>query len=113
LLPRGRSVHSSYEPSQGPPLADLNAKTAPHATDEDRGAYIHMAMGRPTELSRPMKSQLKKPDWARKREIIRSVVQRIEIGPMNVAILLRLPTEKSVRVSEPIMVTLSRACLRR
>jgi site-specific DNA recombinase len=90
-------------------VADLDAKITSQATDEDRGAYIHLVMSCLTELSRHMKSQLKKPDWATKREIIRAVVQRIEIGPMNIAIVLRLPTEKSVRVLEPIIVTLSRA----
>jgi hypothetical protein len=34
------------------------------------------------------------------------VAQRIEIGPTNVAIVLRLPTEKSVQVLEPIVVAI-------
>ena len=36
------------------------------------------------------------------------VVQRIEIGPTEVAVVLRLPTETSARVLEPIVVILSR-----
>ena len=48
-------------------------------------------------------------DWFDQREIIRTVVQRIEIEPAKVAIVLRLPAEPSARGLEPIMVTLSRA----
>jgi hypothetical protein len=37
------------------------------------------------------------------------MVQRIEIGLTKIAMLLGLPTERSVRVLEPIVVILSRA----
>jgi hypothetical protein len=47
-------------------------------------------------------------DWATKREIVRALIQRIEIGPTKVAVVLRLPTGTSARALEPIMVTLSR-----
>jgi hypothetical protein len=46
--------------------------------------------------------------WDTKREIIRAVVQRIEVGPTKVAVVLRLLTETSAQVLEPIAVTLSR-----
>jgi hypothetical protein len=41
-------------------------------------------------------------------EIVRALVQRIEIGPTKVALVVRLPTGTSARAMEPIMVTLSR-----
>jgi hypothetical protein len=66
-------------------------------------------MSRLGELSNHIESQLNDPDWATKREIIRAVVQRIEVEPAKVAIVLRLPLEPSARGLEPIMVTLSRA----
>jgi hypothetical protein len=56
-----------------------------------------------------MQPQLNKADWATKREIIRAIAQRIEIGPTNIVIVLRLTTDKSIRVSEAPVVTLSRA----
>ena len=70
-------------------------------------------MSRLAELSNHLESQLRDPDWATKREIIRTIVQRIEIGPAKVAIVLRLSAEPSARGLEPITVTLSRACNRR
>jgi site-specific DNA recombinase len=93
-------------------LADLDAKIASQAADEDRRIYIHLAMRRLTELSSRLQSEqseLKKATWATKREIIRAVVQRIEIGPTKIEIVFRLPTETDARGVEPIVVKLSRA----
>jgi len=87
-------------------LAELDEKIGAQADDEDRDVHIRSAMARLTEVSIHLRSKLKKPTWAIKREIIRAVVQRIEIGPAKVAIVPRLPTD--VRDSEPIVVTLSR-----
>jgi site-specific DNA recombinase len=89
-------------------LADLDSKIASEATNEERHAHLRSAMTRLTELSTHLQSQLNNADWATKREIIRAIVQRIEIGPTNIVIVLRLPTEITVRGVEPIVVTLSR-----
>jgi hypothetical protein len=58
-----------------------------------------------TELATYLWTRLNWADWCTKREIIGAIVQRIEIGPTNLAIVLRLPTEISVRGVEPIVVT--------
>ena len=65
-------------------------------------------MNRFAELSTHLQSQLNDADWSTKREIVRALVQRIEIGPTKVAVVLRLPTGTSARAMEPIMVALSR-----
>jgi site-specific DNA recombinase len=90
-------------------LMDLDAKIASETTDEDRHAHVRSAMTRLTELSTHLKPQANKADWATKREIIRAIVQRIEIGATDIVIVLRLPTDKSIRVLEPITVKLFRA----
>jgi hypothetical protein len=90
-------------------LADLDAKMALQAADEDRRAHVRSAMSRLAELSSHLPPNLNKADWATKREIIRAIVQRIEIGPTNIDIVLRLPAGMSARTAEPILVTLSRA----
>ena len=89
--------------------ADLDAKIALRAADEDRLAQVHLVMTRLADLSSQMPPQLKKANWAKKREIIRALIQRIEIGPTSIAVVLRLPPETSARGFEPILVTLSRA----
>jgi len=62
-----------------------------------------------TEISSHLQNELSDADWTTKREIIRALVQRIEIGQKKVAVVLRPPTDTSGRVLDPIMVTLSRA----
>ncbi len=89
-------------------IADIDAKIGAQATDEDRRAHVDLVMSRLAELSRHLDSQLNNPDWATKREAIRALVQRIEIGQTKVVVVLRPPTEASSRSIEPIMVTLSR-----
>jgi hypothetical protein len=69
---------------------------------------VRSVMSRLVELSTHLQSQLNDADWATKREIVRALVQRIEIGPTKVAVVLRLPTGTSARAMDPIMVTLSR-----
>ena len=90
-------------------LADFDAKIASQGADNDRRAPIASAMSHLTDLSSRVRSELKKANWDTKREIIRAVVQRIEIEPANIAIVLRLPTETSASGVEPIVATFSRA----
>jgi site-specific DNA recombinase len=89
-------------------IAEIETKIGAQATDEGRRAHVRSLMSRIAELSSHLQSLLHAPGWATKREIIRALVQRIEIGPKKVVIVLRLPTEASARSVEPIMVTLSR-----
>jgi len=89
-------------------IADIDSKIGVQAADEDRRARVRSVMNRLAELSSHLQSQLNDADWSTKREIIRALVQRIEIGPTKVAVVLRLPTETRARALEPIMVTLSR-----
>jgi hypothetical protein len=67
-------------------------------------------MNRLAELSTHLQTQVvNDADWTTKREVLRALIQRIEIGPTSVAVVLRLPPQTSARSKEPIMVTLSRA----
>ena len=97
------------------PLSQVHSNTSENCEerdehgDEDRRAHVRSAMSRLAELSSHLPPNLKKADWVTKREIIRAVVQRIEIGPTNIGIVLRLPAGMSARTVEPILVTLSRA----
>lgn len=70
-----------------------------------RSVLSHLA-----ELPSRLQSRLNDADWATKREIIRALVQRIEIGATEVTVVLRPPTDTRTRALDldPIMVTLSR-----
>src|SRR5580658_3808848 len=90
-------------------IAEIESKLNAQETGEGRRAHVQALTSRLDELSNHIKSQLPDPDWATKREIIHAIVQRIEIGPATVTIVLRLPVEPAARGMEPIMRTLSRA----
>ena len=89
-------------------MADIDKKIGTQAADEELRTHVRSVMNRLAELSTHLQSQLNDADWATKREIVRALVQRIEIGPTKVAVVLRLPTGTSARAMEPIMVILSR-----
>jgi site-specific DNA recombinase len=89
-------------------IADIDEKIGTQAADEQRRTQVRSVMSRLAELSTHLQPQLNDADWATKREIVRALVQRIEIGPTKVAVVLRLPMGASARAIEPIMVTLSR-----
>ena len=73
-------------------IADIDKKIGTQAADEERRTHKRSVMNRLAELSTHLQSQLNDADWSTKREIIRALVQRIEIGPMKIAVVLRLPT---------------------
>jgi hypothetical protein len=89
-------------------IADIETKLAAQAADEERRTHLRSAMSRLAELSVHLETQLNDTDRTTKREVIRALIQRIEIGPTSVAVVLRLPAETSARTLQPIMLTLSR-----
>jgi hypothetical protein len=56
-----------------------------------------------------LQSHLNDADRTTKREVIRALVQRIEIWTTSAVVGLRVPAETNTRTLEPAMVTLSRA----
>jgi site-specific DNA recombinase len=90
-------------------ISEIDAKIAAHTSDHGRQARLRLVRSRLTEMSSHLQNELSDADWATKREIIRALVQRIEIVQEKVAVVLRPPTDTSGRVLGPIMVTLSRA----
>jgi hypothetical protein len=59
-------------------IAEIEMKMSAQETGEERRAHVRALMSRLGEFSNRIESQLRDPDWATKREIIRAVVQRIE-----------------------------------
>jgi site-specific DNA recombinase len=90
-------------------ISEIDVKIATQTSDQGRQARLQLVRSRITEISRHLQNELSDADWTTKREIIRAVIQRIEIGQKKVAVALRPPTDTSGRVLDPIMVTLSRA----
>src|SRR5436309_11117429 len=68
-------------------IADIDTKIGFKAADEEGRAHLRSMMSRLAELSTHLQSQLNDADWSTKREIIRALVQRIETGPMKIAVV--------------------------
>src|ERR1700738_4023738 len=65
-------------------IADIDAKIGAQSADADRRAHVRSVMRRLAEFSSRLQLQLNDADWATKREIVRALVQRIEIGSTKV-----------------------------
>ena len=90
-------------------IAEIDATVSARTSDEGRQAHLRSVRNRLSAISRQVQNQLSHADWTTKREIIRALIQRIEIAETKVAIVLRLPADTNARAIDPIMVTLSRA----
>jgi site-specific DNA recombinase len=90
-------------------IADIDERISAQTSDDGRQARLRSVQSRVAELSGHLQNKLSNADWSTRREIIRALVQRIEIGKTKIAVVLRLPTDTGARASDPVMVTLSRA----
>jgi hypothetical protein len=89
--------------AMGAKRADRSPQTSP----EGRQAHLRSVRSGLTEISSHVQNQLRDAGWNTKREIIRALIQRNEIGLAKVAVVYSLPTESCARALDPIMVTSS------
>lgn len=98
---------SRMSPTKGP-IAELDAHIQAHSGDIDQLEHVRFAAERLRELSATIRPDLLDADWHRRRELIRTVVQKVERGKDNVRIVLRLLPDTGRSVPESIAVTLPR-----
>jgi site-specific DNA recombinase len=89
-------------------IAELDAQIQAYSGDIDQLENVRLAAERLQELSATIGPDLLDADWHRRRELIRTLVQRVEIGKENVRIVFRLLPEAWRSGPEPIGVTLPR-----
>ncbi len=90
-------------------IAEFEARIYANAEGADRRQELRLLMNHFQKLAVHLGPGVEDADWNRRREIIRSLVERIEIGRASMAIVFRLPHGIAVSTKDPIMVTLSRA----
>jgi len=90
-------------------IAELEARIHANAEGADRRQELRLLVNHFQKLSVNLGPGLDGADWNRRREIIRSLVERIEIGRAGIAIVFHLPHGIAVSNKNRIMVTLSRA----
>ena len=89
-------------------IAELDTQIQAYSGDIDQMEHLRLGVARLRELSATLGPGLADSDWNRKREVIRTVVQRIEIGHGNIRIVFRLSPDAGRSGTESIAVTLPR-----
>jgi hypothetical protein len=94
-------------------ITELDTKINADTGDADRQDQMRGLASRLRDLAANIGPHIADADWARGREMIRTLVQRIEIGTEKVMIVFRLSPDGRGAGPESIVVTLSRVCRRR
>jgi hypothetical protein len=89
-------------------IAELDTEIQAYSGDIDQMDHRRLAVARLRELSATVGPDLPDANWHRKREITRTLVQRIEIGDENIKIVFRLSPDAGRSGPECIAVTLPR-----
>ena len=77
--------------------------------DVDQLEHLRLAASRLRELAAAVGPHLSNSDWLSRRDTIRTLVQRIEIGPEVIKIVFRIRQDARESVPESIVVTLPRS----
>ena len=67
-------------------IGSIDPTIAAQTSEEDTQTRLLSVQGRLAELSSRLKNKLSDADWSTKREMIRALVQRIEIGQTKIAL---------------------------
>ncbi len=89
-------------------IAELDTKIKDDAGDVDQLEHLRLAASRLRELAAAVGPHLANSDWHRRRDMIRTLVQRIEIGLEIIKIVFRVMQDARGSGPESIAVTLSR-----
>jgi len=89
-------------------IAELDTKIMDDAGDVDHLEHLRLAASRLRELAAAVGPHLANSDWHRRRDLIRTLVQRIEIGLEVIKIVFRVMQDAPGPGQESIVVTLPR-----
>jgi len=89
-------------------IAELDAQIQAHSSDVDQLEHVRRAAERLHELSATLGPDLADANWHRRREIIRTLVEKVEIGHENIKIVFRVLQDAGRSGPESIAVTLPR-----
>jgi site-specific DNA recombinase len=89
-------------------IEELESKIRASTESAVDGQELRILVDYFRKLAAHLRSDLENADWNRRREIIRSLVDRIEIGRAAVAVIFRIPEGIAVSAKDPLTVTFSR-----
>jgi site-specific DNA recombinase len=89
-------------------IADLDTRIDAYAGDLNRRDHLRLAANRIRDLAATVGPELERADWQRKREIIRTVVQRIDIDTDVMKIIFRVNPNTRTSDSDGIAISVPR-----
>ena len=89
-------------------IADLDTRIKADSGDVDHRDHLQLATNRLRELAATIKPELASADWKRRREIIRTLVQRIDIDTETIKIIFCVNHSTRGPGSDAIAITLPR-----
>jgi len=89
-------------------IADLDAKIGENTVGIDQRESLRLATNRLREVATAIGPELAGANWHRKREIIRTLVQRIEIEAEIIKVIFRVTQDSRSSRAEPLAVSVVR-----
>ncbi len=89
-------------------IEELEAKIGASTGTADAAQELQLLAEYYRKLAVHLSPELEDADWNRRREIIRSLVDRIEVGRASIAVVFRVPDGIALSAKDPIIVTFSR-----
>ncbi len=89
-------------------IADLDSKIKDDAGDVDRLEHLRVTAKRLRDIAAAVGPHLANADWHRRRDVVRTLVQFIEIGPEVIKVVFRVTPGGIGSGPESIAVTLPR-----
>jgi len=89
-------------------IADLDARIKVYASDVDQREHVRRAINQLRDLAATVGPELITADWQRRREIIRTVVQRIDIDTDVIKIVFRVNQDTRGSDSDTTAITVPR-----
>lgn len=89
-------------------IADLDARIKTYAGDVDQREHLRVATNRLRELAATVGPELGNADWQRRREIIRTIVRRIDVDTDVIKIVFRVNQNIRSSDSDAIAITFPR-----
>ena len=88
-------------------IAEVEARIRANAENADEGQELRSLVDHYRKLAAHLGSRLEDADWDRRREAMRSLVERIEIGRATISIVFRVPEGIAFSTKDPVTVTFS------
>jgi len=89
-------------------IAELEARIRAQAEGADRREELQSLVDHFRKLANHLGPGVENADWNRRREIIRSLVERVDIGLADLMIVFRVPQGTAVSTTDPVVVKLAR-----